>query len=101
MSCKLIQARTGRDYKALWKAWDKYDAALARVGNLKVYGRGSTVKAGTKARAAVDQADREVRAASAKVERSLAAMNKCLRRTIKTGYESSLNGRRSRRRRRR
>jgi len=91
LRCQASSARSQRDFRALERAWKRFHAAEARLQNLKVYGRHSTAglpgarkskklsRSSTKARIALDQADRDVRAASARVEQSLKAVRACFR----------------------
>lgn len=92
-SCKAIEARTRRDYQRLRKAWDQYHLAKKRLGQLRVFGRHSSERAYAKARSAIDAADGAVREASVRVERSMSAMNACMRKS------NPLSGPRRRRRR--
>lgn len=85
-SCKTIEARADRDYAQLQKAWADLERARGRLFSVKRASRQirsqPTVKAGTKARAAVAQADAKVKAISARVTRSFNAVKKCHRRKV-------------------
>jgi hypothetical protein len=76
-----VTTRATRDFERLHQAWGRQKQASARLDSLKKFGRGDTTKARQKAVVAFDAADAAVRSASAQVDRSLAAVNKCFRRT--------------------
>lgn len=78
-SCKRVERRFGDDFHGVVSASKALQKALQREENLRIYGRGVTKKARSKASAAVSSARDALTAAEKRMNRSEKTFTRCLK----------------------